>query len=78
MPLKESIVRFTGKVVLKTTAVLLVVGLFLVYFLVLPLTRLLLVVAPRGFLGTGRKKKDSYFREAEGYDPDLDDCLIQS
>ncbi|HOU54354.1 MAG TPA: hypothetical protein PLQ97_10540 [Myxococcota bacterium] len=70
--------RFTGRVASVVTAALLAVGLWLAYWVAIPLTRAMAEVFARGFLGRGRRDEGSHWRPAKGYGTTPDDVVDQS
>lgn len=75
----DRIRRFTTRVIRFVTAVLLPVGLFLAYFLAMPVTRLLVLLGAGGVLG-GRTRRTAAtcWREPQGFSTDRDDLLEPS
>ena len=78
MAAREKLRRMRQAVVRNVTAFLLTVGLFLLYYAGLALTAVLMLVATPSRVFRSRKPRASYWSEAAGYTPDLDDARRQS
>lgn len=55
-----------------------VVSLFLIYIFGFGLTVIFMLIAKRGFLKDGPAQKDTFWKEADGYDAGIDEAFRQS
>lgn len=70
--------EITGKLFRSVQKILITVSLTLVYIFGLGLTLVLALLFNRKIIFSGRKAKNSSWRKAQGYQPDLKDCFRQS
>lgn len=76
---RDRIRRFTARVIRCVTAVLLPVGLFLAYFLAMPVTRLLVLFGAGGLSGgRARDPRATCWQDPRGFSTDRDDLLEPS
>ena len=75
MNLRDKFRRGSQKIVEVTTRSILLLGLFVIYFTILPLTGMALGVSKRL---RGRPRHRSYWVPSEGYHPSLEDSFRQS
>jgi len=68
----------TGRLFRAVQKILLAVFLVIIYFFGFGLTLALAVLFNPKIIFAGRKNKESSWVRAEGYQPDLEDCLRQS
>jgi hypothetical protein len=66
------------RVVAAAQRVVIAVLLFLVYYLGMPITLVLVKIFDRGLLARTPAGQDSYWLDVEGYEPDLDSAQRQS
>jgi len=62
----------------KIQRALVVIFILITYFIVLGLFYPIVVLFYRNLFRPKAKKADSYWLEAKGYEPDMEDCLRQS
>ncbi|MDD5730483.1 MAG: hypothetical protein PHN57_05095 [Candidatus Omnitrophica bacterium] len=74
MLFKEKIKKFVGVI----QKILIKVLLFFVYILGFGITLILIFIFKRGLLSRGVDSGGSYWSEAKGYEPNLEECSRES
>lgn len=74
----ESIKTRLQKLILIVQKILICALLFLVYLIGVGATLVLTFVFNPKALGIGSKKNSTFWKQATGYDADIDDCMRQS
>lgn len=74
----KKVPHWTARLVRWVTAVLLPVGLFLAYFVAIPITRLLVLIVPGGSRRSRDRRLQTYWREPQGFSTDEADLMEPS
>jgi len=58
--------------------IIITIALFIIYIVGLGITLILVIIFNRRLLGVEKREKDTFWKDAEGYEADISECKRES
>jgi len=76
--IKKMIRKMIQKYIRIIQKIFITVALFVFYILGFGVTLIFVTIFRRGLLGAGKREKNTFWKDAEGYENDINDCMRES